>query len=258
MSSRRGGSRSASEALSGRGACSALTLSGGAGAPVRHRSVSFITACYTAFTRSGDFLLDWAEVVDLGGKALYCDAHYTHAWDKGRPAPSPVRPEKRCAMPSALRPLRLAGAALLITGATATAVTATTEAPAEAVVIVNPADYQQVDARPRRRRARRADVAGRAARPLGPAHRPQRHGPASPTRPATPRSPASSPSTPTTRRACRASAVDPSFATNRFIYLYYSPPLTTPAGDAPGHRHRGDFAAWKGHLNLSRFTLNAD
>ena len=27
--------------------------------------------------------------------------------------------------------------------------------------------------------------------------------------------------------------VDPGFATNRFIYLYYAPPLSTPAGDAP-------------------------
>src|ERR1700704_859257 len=28
-------------------------------------------------------------------------------------------------------------------------------------------------------------------------------------------------------------AIDPGFATNRFIYLYYAPPLSTPAGDAP-------------------------
>ena len=27
--------------------------------------------------------------------------------------------------------------------------------------------------------------------------------------------------------------VDPDFATNRWVYLYYAPPLTTPAGDAP-------------------------
>jgi len=53
-------------------------------------------------------------------------------------------------------------------------------------------------------------------------------------------------------------AVDPNFATNRWIYLYYSPPLTTPAGDAPATGTAADFAAWKGHLNLSRFTLNAD
>ncbi|MDI5939067.1 PQQ-dependent sugar dehydrogenase, partial [Micromonospora sp. DH15] len=27
--------------------------------------------------------------------------------------------------------------------------------------------------------------------------------------------------------------VDPNFATNRHIYLYYAPPLSTPGGDAP-------------------------
>jgi glucose/arabinose dehydrogenase len=53
-------------------------------------------------------------------------------------------------------------------------------------------------------------------------------------------------------------AVDPGFATNRWVYLYYSPPLSTPAGDAPTTGTAADFAAWKGHLNLSRFTLNAD
>jgi len=53
-------------------------------------------------------------------------------------------------------------------------------------------------------------------------------------------------------------AVDPNFATNRWIYLYYSPPLTTPSGDAPVNGTAADFNAWKGHLNLSRFTLNAD
>jgi glucose/arabinose dehydrogenase/PKD repeat protein len=53
-------------------------------------------------------------------------------------------------------------------------------------------------------------------------------------------------------------AVDPNFATNRYIYLYYSPVLTTPAGDAPTTGTAAQFAPWKGHLNLSRFTLNAD
>ncbi|HEV7962710.1 MAG TPA: PQQ-dependent sugar dehydrogenase [Actinoplanes sp.] len=53
-------------------------------------------------------------------------------------------------------------------------------------------------------------------------------------------------------------AVDPNFATNRWIYLYYSPTLSTPAGDAPTTGTAADFNAWKGHLNLSRFTLNAD
>ncbi|MBV1851602.1 PQQ-dependent sugar dehydrogenase [Catellatospora tritici] len=53
-------------------------------------------------------------------------------------------------------------------------------------------------------------------------------------------------------------AVDPGFATNRYVWLYYSPPLSTPAGDAPTTGTATDFNAWKGHLNLSRFTLNAD
>ncbi|GHJ49551.1 glycosyl hydrolase [Catellatospora sp. TT07R-123] len=53
-------------------------------------------------------------------------------------------------------------------------------------------------------------------------------------------------------------AVDPGFATNRYVWLYYSPTLSTPAGDAPTTGTAADFNAWKGHLNLSRFTLNAD
>ncbi|MEV4532707.1 PQQ-dependent sugar dehydrogenase [Asanoa sp. NPDC049518] len=53
-------------------------------------------------------------------------------------------------------------------------------------------------------------------------------------------------------------AVDPNFATNRYVWLYYSPPLSTPSGDAPTTGTASDFNAWKGHLNLSRFTLNAD
>ncbi|GAA1377254.1 PQQ-dependent sugar dehydrogenase [Catellatospora chokoriensis] len=53
-------------------------------------------------------------------------------------------------------------------------------------------------------------------------------------------------------------AVDPNFATNRYIWVYYSPPLSTPGGDAPVTGTAADFAPWKGHLRLSRFTLNAD
>ncbi|MFF5497558.1 carbohydrate-binding protein [Streptomyces aquilus] len=53
-------------------------------------------------------------------------------------------------------------------------------------------------------------------------------------------------------------AVDPSFTTNRYIYVYYSPKLDTPAGDAPVTGTAADFERWKGHLNLSRFTLRAD
>ncbi|ONI80762.1 glycosyl hydrolase [Saccharothrix sp. ALI-22-I] len=50
--------------------------------------------------------------------------------------------------------------------------------------------------------------------------------------------------------------VDPGFATNRFIYLFYAPPLSTPGGDAPATG--SDFSAWKGVNRLARFTLNAD
>ncbi len=53
-------------------------------------------------------------------------------------------------------------------------------------------------------------------------------------------------------------AVDPDFTANRFVYLYYSPLLNTPPGDAPTTGSAADFEAWKGHLNLSRFVLKAD
>ncbi|WP_203980531.1 PQQ-dependent sugar dehydrogenase, partial [Micromonospora phaseoli] len=51
-------------------------------------------------------------------------------------------------------------------------------------------------------------------------------------------------------------AVDPNFASNRHIFLYYAPPLSTPSGDAPATAT--DFSAWQGVNRLSRFTLNAD
>ncbi|MFC4589998.1 PQQ-dependent sugar dehydrogenase [Sphaerisporangium corydalis] len=53
-------------------------------------------------------------------------------------------------------------------------------------------------------------------------------------------------------------AVDPGFASNRYIYLYYSPRLSTPSGDAPTSGSQSQFDAWKGELHLSRFTLNSD
>ncbi|MGW3652092.1 PQQ-dependent sugar dehydrogenase [Streptomyces sp. NPDC000878] len=52
--------------------------------------------------------------------------------------------------------------------------------------------------------------------------------------------------------------VDPEFSTNRFIYLYYAPPLNTPAGDAPETGTAADFAPFDGVNRLSRFVLNAD
>ncbi|ROP42073.1 PQQ-dependent sugar dehydrogenase [Saccharothrix texasensis] len=51
-------------------------------------------------------------------------------------------------------------------------------------------------------------------------------------------------------------AADPNFATNRHLFLYYAPPLSTPAGDAPSDGT--DFSAWNGVNRLSRFVLNAD
>ncbi|GII59691.1 glycosyl hydrolase [Planotetraspora thailandica] len=53
-------------------------------------------------------------------------------------------------------------------------------------------------------------------------------------------------------------AADPNFATNRYIYLYYSPTLSTPGGDAPTSGTQAQFDQWKGELHLSRFTLNTD
>ncbi|MFI6333931.1 PQQ-dependent sugar dehydrogenase [Streptomyces sp. NPDC050535] len=52
--------------------------------------------------------------------------------------------------------------------------------------------------------------------------------------------------------------IDPGFAQNRFIYLYYAPPLDTPAGDAPETGTAADFAPFDGVNRLSRFVLNAD
>jgi glucose/arabinose dehydrogenase len=52
--------------------------------------------------------------------------------------------------------------------------------------------------------------------------------------------------------------VDPDFTRNRFIYLYYAPPLDTPAGDAPETGTAADFAPFDGVNRLSRFVLNTD
>ena len=58
-------------------------------------------------------------------------------------------------------------------------------------------------------------------------------------------------------------ALDPNFASNRWVYLYYSPPLNTPVddpatptvneGDAPFFGTPADFAPFKGYIQLSRF-----
>ncbi len=51
-------------------------------------------------------------------------------------------------------------------------------------------------------------------------------------------------------------AADPNFTTNRYIYLYYAPPLSTPAGDSPDSG--GDYSLWAGVNRLSRFTVTAN
>ncbi|MFG1752349.1 carbohydrate-binding protein [Streptosporangium sandarakinum] len=53
-------------------------------------------------------------------------------------------------------------------------------------------------------------------------------------------------------------AADPGFSSNRYIYLYYAPPLNTPAGDAPATGTAANWATWAGVNRLSRFTLKAD
>ncbi|UYQ66178.1 PQQ-dependent sugar dehydrogenase [Streptomyces peucetius] len=52
--------------------------------------------------------------------------------------------------------------------------------------------------------------------------------------------------------------VDPGFTSNRHVYLYYAPKLSTPGGDAPGDGTAADFAPFDGVNRLSRFTLGTD
>ncbi|MFI1397061.1 lectin [Streptomyces sp. NPDC020681] len=52
--------------------------------------------------------------------------------------------------------------------------------------------------------------------------------------------------------------VDPGFASNRHVYLYYAPKLATPATDAPSDGTDADFAPFDGVNRLSRFVLKPD
>ncbi|MFD7663944.1 PQQ-dependent sugar dehydrogenase [Streptomyces sp. NPDC059788] len=52
--------------------------------------------------------------------------------------------------------------------------------------------------------------------------------------------------------------IDPGFTANRFVYLYYAPPLGTPPGDAPDEGTAADFAKFDGVNRLSRFVLKTD
>ncbi|MFD6248382.1 PQQ-dependent sugar dehydrogenase [Streptomyces roseolus] len=53
-------------------------------------------------------------------------------------------------------------------------------------------------------------------------------------------------------------AADPGFSSNRHVYLYYAPRLTTPGGDAPMEGSAADFAPFDGVNRLSRFVLRTD
>jgi cytochrome c len=50
-------------------------------------------------------------------------------------------------------------------------------------------------------------------------------------------------------------AVDPHFAHDHWVYVYYGPPLNTPPGDAPENGTAADFAPWRGYNQLSRFKF---
>ena len=50
-------------------------------------------------------------------------------------------------------------------------------------------------------------------------------------------------------------AIDPNFAQNKWVYIFYAPPLSTPAGDAPENGTAADFEPFKGHNQLSRFKF---
>jgi glucose/arabinose dehydrogenase/type 1 glutamine amidotransferase len=50
-------------------------------------------------------------------------------------------------------------------------------------------------------------------------------------------------------------AIDPNFATNRWVYLIYAPPLDTPAGNAPETGTPADFEPFHGYNQLSRFQF---
>ena len=51
---------------------------------------------------------------------------------------------------------------------------------------------------------------------------------------------------------------DPNFATNRWVYMYYAPPLSTPGGDAPATGTAAQFAPFNGSNKLGRFTVRDD
>ncbi|MFC4590022.1 PQQ-dependent sugar dehydrogenase [Sphaerisporangium corydalis] len=147
----------------------------------------------------------------------------------------------------------MALSALLATGGTAFVLAA--GAPAANAVVVNPADYQQVTL------AKGVEEAGE---PMSLAVLPDRSV-VHTARDGTLRRTDAAGTTAVVGKLAvynhdeeglQGVGVDPAFATNRRIYLYYAPPLTTPAGDAPATG--SDWSAWQGVNRLSRFTLTAD
>ncbi|GAA5116469.1 hypothetical protein GCM10023339_25180 [Alloalcanivorax gelatiniphagus] len=52
--------------------------------------------------------------------------------------------------------------------------------------------------------------------------------------------------------------VSPTFEEDGWVYLYYAPPLDTPAGDAPNDGTAAQFETWKGHNRLSRVKMVDD
>jgi glucose/arabinose dehydrogenase len=56
--------------------------------------------------------------------------------------------------------------------------------------------------------------------------------------------------------------LDPDFATNHWVYLYYSPPLDTPAGAAPERLPAGQddsyWKQWQGYDSLTRYKWTGD
>ncbi|MEV7970797.1 PQQ-dependent sugar dehydrogenase [Sphaerisporangium sp. NPDC088356] len=151
------------------------------------------------------------------------------------------------------RTLRAALAALVATGGAALALAAGT--PAANAVAVNPADFQQVTL------AKGVDEVGE---PMSLAVLPDRSVVHTARDGTLRRTDAGGVTTVVGKLAVynhdeeglQGVGVDPAFASNRRIYLYYAPPLSTPGGDAPATGT--DWSAWQGVNRLSRFTLTAD
>jgi glucose/arabinose dehydrogenase len=152
------------------------------------------------------------------------------------------------------RPLKaaLAAAALVATGLTVS--TANSPQPAQAVA-VNPADFQQIELA--RGSAETGEPISLAVLPDRSVLHTARNGVLRRTTSAGATSTIGTLAVYThDEEGLQGVGVDPGFASNRFIYLFYAPPLSTPGGDAP--TNGTDFSAWNGVNRLSRFTLNAD